>query len=102
MLQHLSKFRSLMPSLVLIFHIVDNASGQRERNFTLLSLQKAAAWCDVESYARRIYGMVLDPAFEAVSTPSKAEELLAWMRKQSNHPTLSLKCRLLHLAILKI
>jgi hypothetical protein len=93
-LQHLSKYRSLMPSLALIFHIIDNAAGQRERSITLPSLQKTAAWCAyLESHARRIYGMVLDPAFEAVSTPSKAEELLAWMRKQSNRPNQLLKRR---------
>jgi hypothetical protein len=34
-LQHLSKYRSLMPSLALIFHVVDNADGKRERDVTL-------------------------------------------------------------------
>jgi putative DNA primase/helicase len=101
-LQHLSKYRSLMPSLALIFHIIDNADEQRERNLTLPSLQKAAAWCAyLESHARRIYGMVLDPAFEAVPTPSKAEELLAWMRKQTNRPDHPLQTSL-HIAALKV
>jgi hypothetical protein len=85
-LQHLSKYRSLMPSLALIFHIIDNADGQRESRITLPSVKKAAAWClYLESHARRIYGMVLDSAFEASPILSKAEELLAWMRKQSTN-----------------
>jgi len=93
-LQHLSKFRSLMPSLALIFHVVDNADGKREREITLSSIQKAAAWCAyLESHARRIYGMVLDTTFEAAPTLSKAEELLAWMRKQSSRSDQPLKRR---------
>jgi hypothetical protein len=90
-LQHLSKYKSLMPSLALIFHVVDYADGQREKSVTLPCVQKAAAWCTyLESHAHRIYGMVLDGAFERTPIPSKAEELLAWMRKQSaktpDHP----------------
>jgi putative DNA primase/helicase len=85
-LQHLSKYRSLMPSLALIFHIIDNADGRRESRITLSSVKKAAAWCVyLESHARRIYGMVLDTTFEASPILSKAEELLAWMRKQSTN-----------------
>jgi hypothetical protein len=37
--------------------------------------------------------MVLDAAFETVPTISKAEELLAWMRKQSQHTNQRLKRR---------
>lgn len=89
-LQHLSKYRSLMPSLALIFHVVDLADGAKERDVALSSVQKAAAWCTyLESHARRIYGMVLDVTYKAVPTLSKAEELLAWMHKQvrqSNQP----------------
>lgn len=64
------------------------------RDIALSSIQKAAAWCDyLESQARRIYGMVLDSTFEAVPTLSKAEELLAWMRKQTNRSDQPLKRR---------
>ena len=84
-LQHLSKYRSLMPSLALIFHIIHIADGEKDRDVTLESTKKAAACCDyLESHARRIYGMVLDTTFELFPKPSKAEELLAWMKKQSN------------------
>ncbi|MBY0273035.1 MAG: DUF3987 domain-containing protein [Alphaproteobacteria bacterium] len=85
-LQHLSKYRSLMPSLALIFHIIHIADGQKDRDVTLESAKKAAACCDyLESHARRIYGMVLDTTFDPFPKPSKAEELLAWMKKQSNN-----------------
>ena len=43
--QHLSKYRSLMPSLALIFHVVDIAGGHKAQNVTLSAVQKAAAWC---------------------------------------------------------
>jgi putative DNA primase/helicase len=84
-LQHLSKYRSLMPSLALIFHIIHLADGKKVCDVTLESTKQAAACCTyLESHARRIYGMVLDTTFEAFPKLSKAEELLAWMKKQSN------------------
>lgn len=92
--QHLSKYRSLMPSLALIFHIVGMADGGRERAITLASAQKAAAWCDyLETHARRIYGIVLDTIYESSPTQFKSDELLAWMRKQFNHRNQPLKRR---------
>lgn len=82
--QHLSKYKSLMPSLALIFHIIDIADRQKGRDVTLSSVQKAAAWCDyLESHARRIYGMVLNTGTNSASPQTRADELLAWMRKQS-------------------
>jgi putative DNA primase/helicase len=82
--QHLAKYRSLMPSLVLIFHIINLADGKANRDITVDCVERAVAWCEyLESHARRIYGMVLDTTFEAKPSPSKAEELLAWMHKQS-------------------
>ena len=59
MLEHLSKYRSLMPSLALIDHILNIADGQQPGPVTLESTEKAAAWCDyLESHARRIYALV--------------------------------------------
>lgn len=93
-LQHLSKYRSLMPSLALIFHIIQLADGKKESEITLESARQAAACCTyLESHARRIYGMVLDTTFEVFPKLSKAEELLAWMKKQSNDPTRNLTRR---------
>ena len=86
-IQHLSKYRSLMPSLSLIFHLINIADGKKENDISLDVTQKAAACCAyLESHARRIYGMVLDTTFESFPRISKAEELLAWMKKQTNSP----------------
>jgi hypothetical protein len=46
-------------------------------------LKKAAAWCGfLEAHARRIYGM-LNGDFKDTGKVPKADELLAWMCKQS-------------------
>lgn len=83
-----------MPSLALIFHVIELADGIKEKGIALHCVQKAAAWCAyLETHARRIYGMVLDATFEASPTLSKAEELLAWMRKQFNQSNQPLKRR---------
>lgn len=66
--EHLAKYRSLMPSLALIFHVINIASGQSYGDVTLESTERAAAWCDyLESHCRRIYGMVLDVHSHAAS-----------------------------------
>ncbi len=92
--QHLAKYRSLMPSLALIFHIINLADGKKDQDVTKPCVEKAVAWCDyLESHARRIYGMVLDTTFDPKPSPSKSDELLAWMRKQSKHTNQPLKRR---------
>ena len=61
MSEHLAKFRSLMPSLALIFHLIEVADGTAAGAVTLRSAQQAAQWCDyLETHARRIYGLVND------------------------------------------
>ena len=53
MLAHLGKYRSLMPSLALIFHLCDSSP---DIPVTLEAAKRAAAWCDyLEAHARRIY-----------------------------------------------
>lgn len=54
---HMSKYRSLMPSLALIFHLVELVDGQTESTeVSLKAAQLACAWCDyLELHARRIY-----------------------------------------------
>jgi len=61
-LEHLNKYRSLMPSLALIDHLVNMADGTVDGgDIPQESAKKAAAWCDyLESHARRIYGMLGD------------------------------------------
>ena len=60
-LEHLGKYRSLLPSLALIFHLIDIADGNPGGNVSLKAAKQAAAWCDyLELHARRIYGYVTD------------------------------------------
>jgi Protein of unknown function (DUF3987) len=61
---HLAKYRSLMPSLALLFELADDGAG-------IVSLQhakQAAAWCDyLESHVRRIYSMIVSPERQAAA-----------------------------------
>lgn len=89
MVEHFGKFRSLMPSLALIFHCIDIAdsdtlrteSGWEDRLGALSNLagnhkvrsgvsvqaaMLAVRWCEyLESHARRIYAMAESPEHEA-------------------------------------
>jgi putative DNA primase/helicase len=56
---HLAKYRSLVPTLALVIHLADRVSGP----VTATATRKALAWAQyLESHARRIYGLVTDPA----------------------------------------
>jgi putative DNA primase/helicase len=64
---HLAKHRSLMPSLALLFHLIDvvdeaNSVGSATRGaVSLQAAQMAAQWCDVlEEHARRIYQLAYE------------------------------------------
>jgi putative DNA primase/helicase len=53
---HLSKYRSLMPSLALVFHVIAVVGGREEVSVSEDAAKIAAAWCDcLELHARRIY-----------------------------------------------
>lgn len=58
---HMSKYRSLMPSLALIFHLMDRVNGTAaQEGVSLDTARRAAAWCTfLEAHARRIYGLAL-------------------------------------------
>jgi Protein of unknown function (DUF3987)/Bifunctional DNA primase/polymerase, N-terminal len=59
---HLSKYRSLMPSLALLFHLIDVAGGAKAGPVTLASARLAAAWCEfLEAHARKVYVVELNP-----------------------------------------
>ncbi len=67
-LEHLAKYRSLMPSLALIFHLIDVADGQASGPVSLQSSKMAAAWCQyLETHARRIYSLALDSSDRAAA-----------------------------------
>jgi hypothetical protein len=71
-LEHLNKYRSLMPSIALIDHLVNVANGMAGGPVRLESAEKAAAWCEyLESHARRIYALVGDVGQRAAAELAK-------------------------------
>ncbi len=63
---HLAKYRSLMPSLALIFHLVDVVQDRDQGPVSLQSARLAATWCDyLEQHARKIYAAELYPDLTA-------------------------------------
>ena len=66
LLEHLSKYRSLMPSLALIFHLIGIADGQQSGGISVDSIRSAWVWVlYLEQHARRIYGMANSIAKQA-------------------------------------
>jgi hypothetical protein len=58
MAEHFGKYRSLMPSLALIFHCIEIADGQSSGAISEKSTRMAVAWCNyLESHARRVYSL---------------------------------------------
>lgn len=55
--QHLSKYSSFMPSLALVFHLINLADGAKDEGGVSLTVTKQAInWCKVmESHAYRVY-----------------------------------------------
>jgi hypothetical protein len=70
LIEHLAKYRSLMPALALIFHLIDTADGgTRSGAVSEGAALRGAALCEyLESHARRVYAMLGD-----ISTRSAAE-----------------------------
>ena len=63
---HLSKYRSLMPSLALLFHLVVLAAGGVPGGVTFEATKLAAVWCDyLEQHAKKVYAAELYPGIEA-------------------------------------
>jgi hypothetical protein len=72
MAEHLSKYRSLMPSLALIFHLIDCAGGKASGPVSGEAALRAMAWCQyLQSHARRIYSFVADADEQAAVELSK-------------------------------
>lgn len=60
---HLSKYRSLVPSLALLTHLADEPDGG---SISEIALEKAILWVDyLESHARRIYGSIASSGLNA-------------------------------------
>ena len=63
LLSHLAKYRSLMPSLALIVHLIDAVDRGTRGPVSRAAAEQAAAWCTyLEAHARRLYASVTDPA----------------------------------------
>ena len=64
--EHFGKYRSLMPSLALIFHCIDIADNKARGNVSGKAARLAVDWCKyLETHARRIYAMVESPEHAA-------------------------------------
>lgn len=62
LISHLSKYRSLMPALALLFHLADEGGN----TISLHHAKQAAAWCEyLESHARRVYSCIVTPQLRA-------------------------------------
>jgi putative DNA primase/helicase len=58
---HLSKYRSLIPSLALIFHLIDSYDCSRLEPVSRHAAELAAAWCELlEAHAHRVYQSATD------------------------------------------
>jgi putative DNA primase/helicase len=58
---HLSKYRSLFPSLALIFHLVETYDRPALEPVSLWAAEAAAAWCELlEEHVERIYQAATD------------------------------------------
>jgi Protein of unknown function (DUF3987) len=66
MLEHLGKYRSLLPTLALIFHCIELADGKAIGSIDEKNIQLAVSWVKyLESHARRIYATGKSPEHEA-------------------------------------
>jgi hypothetical protein len=98
LVSHLSKYRSLMPSLALLFELADWAAegpgvagAIGSDGFLCASLehaQQAVAWCDyLESHTKRIYSCITTPQMRA------AQLLAEKLRKRQIAPDGFFSCR---------
>jgi len=78
---HLAKYRSFMPSLALIFQLIEFVDGTGEGGAVgLRAALQAAAWCEyLETHATRLYSSAENPAMEG------ARALLDRIRKGEVH-----------------
>ncbi|MDD3158619.1 YfjI family protein [Anaeromusa sp.] len=72
MCEHLSKYPSLVPSLALVFHLIEVAGGAAPGPVSEAATVLACTWADVlESHARRVYGMSSDTKQASASALAK-------------------------------
>ncbi len=72
LVEHLSKYSSLVPSLALIFHLINIVDGKQSNKITSDSLIMALGWCGyLEKHARRIYALVNNTVYQSASRLAK-------------------------------
>jgi putative DNA primase/helicase len=78
MTNHLAKYRSLMPALALLFHLIDSDLTVRLEPVSERAALLAAAWCDLlEAHAVRIYQAAMDgDPTDAVKLAEKIKDSL--------------------------
>ena len=70
--EHLAKYRSLAPSLALIFHLIDVISGGQPGNINQLSLSRAISYTEyLETHARRIYSLAASQSVNSAAILAK-------------------------------
>jgi len=75
MVEYLAKYRSLMPSLALLIHLINITDGQASGPVDDLAVDMAKEWCKyLESHARRIYGLLADVSTKAAGELAKKIE----------------------------
>jgi putative DNA primase/helicase len=63
---HLAKYRTLVPSLALLFHLADAVDGGRGGAVAAPALRLALSWADfLEAHARKLYAPELSPGVSA-------------------------------------
>lgn len=78
-LENLSKYRSLMPSLALVFNLIAVTDGKVGRSISVESTVCAIGWCYyLESHTRRIYGMASNLVHQASIKLSKKIQEGGW------------------------
>jgi Protein of unknown function (DUF3987) len=61
LLSHLAKYRSLMPSLALILHLIEGVDRGVGGPISRVAAERAGAWCQyLGAHARRLYATVTD------------------------------------------
>jgi hypothetical protein len=67
---HMAKYRSLMPSLALVFHLIELVGGvTAAEGVSLDAARRAASWCTLlQAHARRIYGLALNAEVRLAKT----------------------------------
>ncbi len=78
LISHLSKYRSLLPSLALIFHLIECVDRGIGGPVSEPATTRAIAWCAyLEPHARRVYEAVIAPGRLATATLAKKLPLLS-------------------------